>query len=237
MSLLSVAQAVAEEIGLGAPSSVIGNSDKTAKQLLRLINRTGTLLAKKNWTILQKEYTFQTVNGTESYSLPSDYDRLLDGSLWDRDQYWQLKGPLNARQWQVYKSGLVATATVRSRFRIKPDTRVNKFFLDPTPSSALDMVFEYGSNQWVKDSGNSTGKTAYAVDTDIALLDEALIELGVIYRMLDRKGFAYEEARQDFEREVDRAFAEDGGAPVLNLGPSSSVPLFRANIPEAGFGS
>lgn len=236
MSLLTVAQAVAEEVGLPAPASVIGNTDKTAKQLLRLINRVGTLLAKKNWTVLQKEHTFSTVNGTASYSLPTDYDRLLDNTVWDRDQYWSLRGPLSPSQWQVFKSGLVANSTVRSRFRIKPDTRVNKFFIDPTPSSALDYVFEYGSTQWVKDTENSTGKTAYAVDTDVSLIDESLIELGAIWRFLSRKGFAYAEEKEDFDREVERAFAEDGGAVTLNLGGGVLIPENRLNLPEGGFG-
>lgn len=236
MSLLSVAQAVAEEVGLPAPSAVIGATDKTAKQLLRLINRSGRILAKRNWTVLQREHTFTTVNGTASYSLPSDFERLLDSTPWDRDNYWQLRGPVSPRKWQVYKSGLVATATARSRFRIKADTRVNKFFLDPTPSSAVDMVFEYASNQWVKDSGNTTGKTAYAVDTDVSLIDEELIELDVIWRFLSRKGFAYAEEKREADEQIDRAFAEDGGAPILDMGGPLTVPQLRANVPDGNFG-
>lgn len=234
MSLLTVAQNVADEVGLPRPSAVIGSTDRTVRQLLRFINRTGELLAKKNWTILQKEHTDTTVNGTASYSLPSDFERLLDETAWDRDTYWQMRGPLDPRQWQVRKSGLLAVS-VRSNFRIKADTRVNKFFIDPTPSSANDIVFEYASTQWVKDSGNTTGKNAYAVDGDISLISEHLIELGAIWRMLDRKGFAYEEAKEEFEREVERAYAEDGGAPTLNLGAPRAVSPSRANLPEGNF--
>jgi hypothetical protein len=137
----------------------------------------------------------------------------------------------------VKKSALVASATLRSNFRIKADTRVNKFFIDPTPSSAVDMVFEYGSDQWVKDSGNTTGKTAYAVDTDISLISEELIELDTIWRVLARKGFAYEEEKQEAESQIDRAFAEDGGAPVIDFG-GGAMPAFaeRLNLPEGGFG-
>jgi hypothetical protein len=87
MSLLTVAQAVAEETGLPSPSAVIGSSSKQVKQLLRLINRSGRILAKKNWTVLQREHTFQTVNGTTSYSLPSDFERMLDQTAWDRTSY------------------------------------------------------------------------------------------------------------------------------------------------------
>jgi hypothetical protein len=236
VSLLSVAQAVAEEVGLPSPNAVIGNTSKQVKQLLRLINRSGRILAKKNWTILQKEHTFQTVNGTASYSLPSDFERFLGETAWDRTSYWKLRGPLTPAEWQVKKSALVASATLRSNFRVKADTRVNKFFLDPTPSSAVDMVFEYGSDLWVKDSGNTTGKTAYAVDTDIALISEELIELDVIWRALARKGFAYEEEKQEAEAHIDRAFAEDGGAQVIDFGAPSAALSERLNLPEGNFG-
>lgn len=235
MSLLSVAQAVAEEVGLTAPSTVVGNSDKTAKLLLRLINRSGRQLAKKNWTILQNESTFNTVASTASYSLPSGFDRLLDFTAWDRTSYWQLRGPLSPKEWQIKKSALVASATLRSNFRIKPDTRVNKFFVDPTPTSAVSMVFEYASSQWVKDSGNTTGKTTYALDTDVSLIDEELLELDVIWRFLNRKGFAYEEEKQEAERAIERAFAEDGGAPLLDFGGPHIALAERLNLPEGNF--
>lgn len=237
MSLLTVAQAVAEEVGLPSPSAIIGSTDKTAKQLLRLINRSGKRMAKKNWAVLQKEHTFSTVASTASYDLPTDFDRFLDGTMWDRSQYWDLRGPMSPREWQILKSGLVANGSVRSRFRMKPDTRVNKYFLDPTPSSIRSMVFEYASTQWVKDSGNTTGKVAYAVDTDVAILSEELIELDVIWRILSRKGFAYDEEKLEFEKALETAYANDGGknAP-LNLGSLPRIPDSRTNIPEGGFG-
>lgn len=236
MSLLTTAQAVAEEVGLKSPSTIIGNSDKNVKQLLRLINRSGRILAKKNWTILQVEHTFSLVAATASYSLPSDFERLLDDTAWDRTTYWQLRGPLSPKEWQVKKSALVASATLRSNFRIKADTRVNKVFIDPTPTATDSMVFEYASNAWVKDSGNTTGKTAYAVDTDVSLISEELIELDVIWRVLARKGFAYEEEKREAEMQIDRAFAEDGGAPVLDMGGSRVSLTERLNLPEGGFG-
>ena len=235
-SLLGIAQAVAEEIGLPSPSTLATSTDRTATQLFRMINRAGRLLAKKNWVVLQNEHTFTTVASTAAYDLPSDYDRLLDGSIWDRSSFWRLRGPLNAKQWQVYKSGLVASASARSRFRIKPDTRVKKFYLDPTPSSAVDMVFEYASDQWVKDSANASGKTAFALDTDLSILPYELIELEVIWRMLARKGFAYAEEKREAEMQIDRAYADDGGAPVLDMGGPQNIPLARLNIPEGSFG-
>lgn len=237
MSLLTVAQAVAEEVGLPTPGAIISTNDRTAKQLLRLINRSGRILAKKNWAVLQKEDTFSTSNGTASYDLPSDFERLLDGTGWDRTTYWMLRGPLSPKEWQVRKSALVAAATLRSNFRIKPDTRVNKFFIDPTPTGVDSLVFEYASDQWVKDSTNANGKTAYALDTDVAIISEELIELDVIWRILARKGFSYEEEKREAEMQIDRAFAEDGGTPVLNFGGGGRSAIdARLNLPEGNFG-
>lgn len=236
MSLLTVAQAVAEEVGLPAPASIVGSSNKTAKQLYRLINRAGKRLAKRNWTILQTEYTFPTVASTASYDLPSDFARFLDLTMWDRTSYWQLRGPLSAREWQVKKSALVASATLRSNFRIKPDTRVNKFFVDPTPSGVVTMVFEYASNQWVKDAANANGKTAYALDTDISLIDEELIELDVIWRFLRRKGFAYDEEYNEADGAIARAFAEDSKPGALDFGAPRPALAERLNLPEGNFG-
>lgn len=235
MSLLTVAQAVAEEVGMTAPSAVVGSSNKTAKQLLRLINRSGKRLAKRNWAVLQKENAF-TTSGAAYEDLPSDFARFLDETVWDRSSYWQLRGPLSAAEWQVKKSALVATATLRSNFRIKPLTRVNKFYIDPTPSSGLSMVFEYASTQWVKASDNASGKTEYALDTDISLIDEELIELDVVWRLLRRKGQDYTEEYDEAQKAVEQAFAEDGGARILDMGGGAERALTFPNMPESGFG-
>ena len=237
MSLLTVAQAIAEEVGLPAPATVVGNSDRTAKQLLRLINRAGRILAKKNWNILQKEHTFSTSASTASYDLPDDFDRFLDLSMWDRTQYWQMRGPLSPGQWQVKKSALIATVSMRSNFRVKPDTRVNKFFVDPTPTGIVSLVFEYASNQWVRDAANAAGKTAYALDTDVSLISEELLELEGIWRIRNRKGFAYAEEKLEADTQIDLAYANDRSISVLDMGVSRASPIDASlNVPEGGFG-
>lgn len=237
MSLLTVAQAVAEEIGLGSISVVATSTDKKVKRLLRLLNRAGRRLAKRNWSILQKEHTFQTVNGTAAYALPDDYDRQLDMTAWNRDTYWMMRGKLSGREWQVQKSAIIATTALRQNFRIKPDTRVNKFYIDPTPSTADDLVYEYASNQWVRDSGNTTGLVKYTSDDDVSLIDEELLELEGIWRYLRATGFDYAEEREEAVSAIDLAYAEDLGGGILNLGVSASgTPLNRLNVAEGGFG-
>lgn len=65
MTLLSVCKQAMDEIGLLAPTSIIGNPDPFALQLLALANRAGKELAQDAdaagyWQMLRKQFTFQT---------------------------------------------------------------------------------------------------------------------------------------------------------------------------------
>jgi hypothetical protein len=77
----------------------------------------------------------------------------------------------------------------------------------------------------------------WVADTDVAILDENLIELGVIWRLLARLGLAYAEEKDEYEREVDKAVARDGANAILDLAPYDHLTLIGPNnVPETGFG-
>lgn len=65
----------------------------------------------------------------------------------------------------------------------------------------------------------------WVADTDTGLVDEDLIELGVVWRLARRLGFAYDEEKDEYEREVDKAVARDGGTAILNLVPINYLNL------------
>ena len=44
--------------------------------------------------MLTREHTFLTEDGVEEYAFPADYHSLVDGSVWDRDSYYEARGPL-----------------------------------------------------------------------------------------------------------------------------------------------
>jgi hypothetical protein len=61
MSLLTIAQAVADFVGFERPTTVVGNTDPIARQLLVMVNREGIqLMRASNWPIITKEHTFIT---------------------------------------------------------------------------------------------------------------------------------------------------------------------------------
>ena len=228
MSLLSLAQQIAGASGFVVPTSVIGNTDDTATLLLRLINKSGRRQAKLDWQILQKEYTFATVNGTESYALPADYAWFKNNTAWDRTQFWQMRGSLSAQEWQVYKSGIIS-AVPRERFRVWK----NLLYINPIPTQVNNLVMEYVSNGWVTDG--AAFFSSFTLDTQTGYIDESLIELEATWRFLERKGLQYQEAKKEADDEIAKALAHDRPAEEVNMSgrPASWPPL--PNFPAGNF--
>lgn len=238
MSLLTLCQNAINGIPLKAPTVIVGNTEETAKLALISAQQEGkSLMRRHNWVSLQTEYTFSTAASTEDYSLPSDFNRLINETLWDRTNYTQTRGGMSPAEWQEYKSSVLSsTVTNWKRYRIRNVSGTVKFSIFPTPDAVESMVFEYISENFCTDSGG-TGQNAWAADDDAGVLDEYLMELGVRWRMLSRLGMAYDEEREEYEKEVRQAIARDGGAPTLSITGRRSFSLIGpANVPDTGFG-
>lgn len=243
MSLLSVVVDAAGEVGAPAPNVVAGSLDQTIITLFRMANKEGRRLRdhphpRGGWSVLQREHTFSTVASTAAYDLPSDFKKLLFETAWDRDAYWEMIGSLSPQEWQAVKSGLASSPALRKRYRIKRASSGSdrQFFIDPTPSSADSLVFEYLSDAWVRNAADDTYTDGYAADTDVSLLDEEIITQGVIWRFLASKGFAHALQLAEYERARDTAIAQDAALPRLYLAPQR-FSLGKGNVPESNFGS
>lgn len=244
MSLLTIVENVCDEIAIQKPTSVIASTESNAIQMLALANRGGKVLARRRkgnvgWAVLTRLETITTINGTAGYALPSDFGQLVDNTLWDRTNFWKLRGPLTPAQWQVFKSGILAGSTgPRRRVRITraSATNVKQIEIDPVPTSADTLVYEYVSNGWCQTGTDA--KTAWSADTDTAILLEDLLEMDLKWRMLKAKGREYADDFKEFELEVAQELSADDGSPILNLsGRSDALLISDANLPEANFPS
>lgn len=153
MTLLSTIQDVALELGTGVPSAVVtATTDGNAQQLLALTNRAGReLRIFYRWPQLVREYTFTLSSGQASYAIPADFESFAYSTFWDRDNSWEMIGPISASDWQFLKSG-VTTAGTRRRWRFTGLTD-RQFIIDPTPSASdvgVTLVFEYYSKNWIR---------------------------------------------------------------------------------------
>lgn len=306
-TLIEIAQHVANACGISKPTSIIGNSSETARQILAAAQDEGESLTRRpdtGWTELIREKVITTAiagttnaaiafkladttasfltddisagdavankdDGTSStvvsvdsdaiitlssdiftpgqdyeiykskHPLPSDYKYLVDDTLWDRTNYWELRGPLTPVQWQTYKSSVLGdTATTRRRWRIhnlSGDGR--SFFIDPTPTDAAELVYEYMSTGWCKSAGGDP-QTEWKKDDDVLSLDSFLFRLGLKWRILNRLGLDYLEEKNEYEAEVEKAIGRDTGGDILSLTAPAPISLITTcNVPDTGFGS
>jgi len=216
MTILSMCQNVADFTGFERPTSVISNTDPIARQLLALAQREGKQLMRvSDWAILKKEHTFSTSSGTAAYALPSDFDRLVLETSYNRSDNDILTGPITSSEYQLVNHGMATTGTTE-KFRLKAASNALKFELDPTPSSTQTIGFEYVSTQFCQSSGGS-GQAEWAADTDTGILDETTMEMGITWRFKAAHGLEYGEDYKQYQLEVRQAVARNGSSPVLQL--------------------
>lgn len=181
------------------------------------------------------QFTF----GQSDYALPTDFQRVVDNTLWDRSRFWAMRGPMSPQEWQLYKSSVIGNATIQRRFRFREIGGNQVFSIDPVPTDNNSaLVFEYVSNGWCK-SQLGTRQTSWQADTDLGVLDEYLITLGIRWRMMRRLGFSYAEELDEYDRQVSKAAAKDGGMAILNLvgSPNDLQLLGPWNIQDSNFPS
>lgn len=238
MSLLTICQSAARMVPIAAPATIIDNANETAQLLLSCAQAEGKALCRRhNWLSLVTEHTFSTVASQEDYDLPSDFKHLVNQTLWDRGNFESIRGPLSPQQWQEYKSSVLATTnTVWKRYRIRNVSGDVKFSIHPVPDSVETLVFEYVSGNWCESSGGA-GRSEWQADSDVGVVDEYLMELGVKWRLLNRLGMAYDEEREEYENEVAKAIARDGSSQILNITGRNRYHLIGPeNVPDTGFG-
>lgn len=226
-TLLSITTAAVDELGnIARPSAVFTSSDRTVQRMVALSNREGKdIVASAQWTILQRLYTFATVNGTQEYALPSDYSRLLITTEWNRSAATPLIGPLSPEQWQAIESGGVSAVPFGGNYRIMRSAvsgNSRMFRITPTPTSAQTLGFEYISTNWCASSGG-TAQSAWAADTDVTIVDPDLMTLGLIVRFKRAIGLDYASEADEYSNMLATKSAQDRPAPVLSMVPGATA--------------
>lgn len=165
------------------------------------------------------------------YAMPSDYDRQIDNTHWDKTQHWQMLGPETAQQWEWLVSGYISTGP-RVRYRI-----FGSYFQIWPPQGVTHLLgFEYISNTWAL-STLGVPKTSFTVDTDTCIFPDRLMVLGLKHKYFQVKGFG-DVYKDDYEAEMSIAKANDAGSPTLSMAPRpSNILIGWENIPDSGYGA
>jgi hypothetical protein len=228
MTLLTIVQDAADEIGWDSPTTVVGNSD--ANQFFRLLNREGEALSKYPWEILVKEATYTLATSDQDYALATDFRYLLPATVWNRDNQRSIIW-INSQEWQFFK-GWTTVNGLNLRARI----RAGQMEYEQTITSSDNgktIAYEYISKNWTA-STLSVAQQKFAVDTDTSVLDEELLTLGLVWRFKKAKGLDWEADFADYNKEVKLAKARDGGSRLISLAKYNFQHL-GANTQEGNF--
>lgn len=213
MSLLSICQDILNETKSSSiPAVIIGNNDDVAKQILQAVKNSIIELSRGyQWQELQKEYTFASVISQANYSLPSDFDRLVNDTFWNQDQHRALIGATTAEIWRILKDSATLGVGDEEFYRI----RNNEIVIHQTPTVAENYVFEYITKNIVK-SSTDTPQTGFLADTDIPVIDEYIVKLDTTWRWLKNNGRAYAEEKITAEKAIAERIKVNGSRGKIN---------------------
>jgi len=228
MSLLTIIQRVSKRVGLTAPTAAMSSTDENVVRMIELANEEGEeLFARHDWQNLVREATHVTL-AAESQGLitaiaGSDFDHIKNETFWNRsnDRRWH---PVNDVQWQEMKATAV-TGPVEY-FRL----RGNYLLALPTPTAGDTLAFEWVTKNWCETNA-AVGQNAWAADTDVSRMPEALMIQGLVWRWKKSQGLEYAEDFRQYETRVETAIVRDGAPASVNMGGARR----GSNIPEGSW--
>jgi hypothetical protein len=230
-TLLQLVQDAATELSLNSPAVVVSSQDQDVRQLLALANAAGADLVKAwEWQFLLNEYTFVTTTASQ-YALPSDYDRLVNDTQWDRTSRWPGIGPASSQTWAWLKGQMIASVP-RYRFRILG----NQFTTYPSPRVGFTYSFEYVGRNWIVAADGITYKSRFTADDDQHRYDDRLMVALLKSKYLAAKGLDSTIVQTEFIERLELCKSHDQAAPKLSLGPQIIDPLLgMQNVPDGSW--
>lgn len=146
-------------------------------------------------------------------------------------------GPLTTGEWQQLKSGL-KTGTIYTSYRIRRSSTLpaRRFIIDPPPSEAQTLFFEYLSSYWASDASGTNIKPEMTADDDESLIPDMLLEMGGVWRWKKQKGEDFSADLAEYEIRRDTMFGADHGPRVISTNKSKLIFPYDGDVPETGIG-
>jgi hypothetical protein len=162
ISLLTFVGNLADELRLDAPTTVVGNTNRNVKTMVRAIyNVADDMLDKAEWPETRRTHSFDLVASTAAYAFPTDFNRMVFNTEWDEDEQWPIV-PMTSEEYQQFRCAMAAEP-IHRRYMARGSGSA-QFFLYPTPDTSdagKTMSFEYVSDTWILPKTWVTG-TVYA---------------------------------------------------------------------------
>lgn len=200
MTLLSAVNRVQKLCSLAVTSTVAAEGQETQNLLFALAQDTAESLMRRHfWPDLRREHTFTATTAAtlQASGKPSDFDRIVPETMWNRTTDRQILGPVTPVQWQRLE-GYEVQPTIDQVWMLRYDG----LHIWPAPTAADTVAFEYMINTPVNSSGGSP-LTNFAADTDVFVLPEKLLVAELRWRWLHTKGLPYAEEMKEAELRIE----------------------------------
>jgi hypothetical protein len=196
MTLLQIGEALSLNVGMKAPSQIVGSSTRQCQEILQLANEAGLELARRvNWGVLTKSHTI-TSTGSGAFAMPVDYMRMSAAAGVKNGS--TILRPVSRSEWNT-----LVTATGTPRVYHLNGERAISFW--PYPTAGITIAVRYQSNEWA-----SSGSQFTADDATPLVKDDLLIK-GLIARWRRQKGMSYADEEAEYEAALnDYVLAQDG---------------------------
>jgi len=190
MTLLTIAQGLAKNVGMAVPDVVISSPGREWDEVIEMSNLAGEELARRvDWGALQTTATLTGDGTNKVHALGVNFSRIsagigmVVGTTFVR--------PLTRAEW-----GSLTPVEGTPRYFLLEGNNVT---LWPYLANAETLTVETQTKLWC-----SNGTAAWAADSDTSNVDETLMLKGLIVRWRRQKGMDY----ADYEAEYEAGLAD-----------------------------
>lgn len=202
--------------------------DETANDILDRVDLASPIAAS----------TTLSTDGSENYSLPSNFRRLQrnDYAVFETTTQRNPLIPVTTDgHWQYIKD--VGTSGAYRYYRLKGFAGNWTIDIYDNPSASITINVNYITDNWMENVSGTDG-SAFTANDDVLLLPRRIVEAGIVWRWRERKGLPYVDKYNDYEAQLARLsndrrsrqaidFSGDGGmrsaleVPVPDFIPAS----------------
>lgn len=185
MSLLTIVQSLAKDVGMEVPDSVFGNTNRETVEARDFANAAGQEIARRiDWQELRKTHSITGTGAKTAHAMPGDFSRLSGGGAVTAAGV-PLPGLISA-EWST-----LAQVEGVPRYYLREGSQIS---LWPYLASGQTAVVQYQSSNWL-----GGDRSLYGADEDEALFPEDVLTKGLIYRWRRQKGMPYADYEAEYE--------------------------------------
>lgn len=185
MSLLTIVQKLADNVGFKSPTVVVGSGLREMVEAVTLGNLVGEELARRvDWGELQNTQTLTGDGTNQTFDLGAGFSRVTRGAA------------------AFGASGMARPLTRPEWGALTPVEGVPRYFLLEGSDITLWPYLAIGETLTISTQSNewcSNGTNQWLADGDTSLIDEDLFLKGLIVRWRRQKGMDYSDYEAEYE--------------------------------------